>query len=71
MEARQRDSDVKDLMVRMGVDLRTAKRWLFARNKMITVDDPEGVDIHDPDLVVEMIVESTRVIHQVTELAEK
>ena len=38
---------------------------------MITVDDPEGVDMHDPDLAVEMIVESTRVIDQVTELAEK
>ena len=58
-------------MVRTKVNLRTAKRWLFARNKMITVDYPEGVDMHDPDLAVEMIVESTRVIDQVTELAEK
>ena len=41
MEAMQRASEVKDLMVRTEVDLRTAKRWLFARNKMITVDDPE------------------------------
>ena len=38
---------------------------------MITVDDPQGVDMHDPDLAVEMIVESTEVIDQVTELAEK
>ena len=71
MEARQRASEVKDLMVWTEVDLRTAKRWLFARNKMITVDDPEGVDMHDQDLAVEMIVESTRVFDQVTELAEK
>ena len=71
IEARQCASEVKDLMVRTEVDLRTAKRWLFARNKMITVDDPEGVDMHDQDLAVEMIVESTRVIDQVTELAEK
>ena len=52
------------------MDLRTAKRWLFARNKMITVDDPEGVDMHDPEQAVEMIAESTNVIDQVTELAE-
>ena len=38
---------------------------------MITVDDQEGVDMHDPYLAVEMIVESTRVINQVTELAKK
>ena len=43
----------------------------MTRNKMITVDDPEGVDMHDPDLAVAMIVESTKVIDQVTELAEK
>ena len=28
-------------------------------------------DMHDPDLAVEMIVESTMVIDKVTELAEK
>ena len=66
MEARQREIEVKDLMVQTDVDLRTAKRWLFTRNKMITVDDPEGVDMHDPDLAVEMIVESNKVIDQVT-----
>ena len=71
MEARQRESEITDLMVRTEVDLRTAKRWLFSRNKMITVDDPEGVDMHDPDLAVEMIVEWTMVIDRVTELAEK
>ena len=70
MEARQRASEVEDLMVRTEVDLRTTKRWLFARNKMITVDDPEEVDMHDPDLDVEMIVESTGVIDKVTELSE-
>ena len=43
----------------------------MTRNKMITVDDPQGVDMHDPDLAVEMLVESTKVIDQVTELAEK
>ena len=71
MEARQREMEFKDLMVRTEVDLRTAKRWLFARNKMITVDDSEGVGMHDPDLAVEMIVESTMVIDQVTVLAER
>ena len=49
-------------MVRTEVDLLTAKRWLFSRNKMITVDDPDGVDMHDPDLDVGMIAEPTRVI---------
>ena len=71
MEARMKESDVKDLMLRTELDLKTAKRWLMTRNKMITVDDPQGVDMHDPDLAVEMIVESTNVIDQVTELAEK
>ena len=71
MEARQSASEVKDLMVRTEVDLKTAKRWLLVRNKMITVDDPDGVDMHDPDLAVEMIVEWTMVIDRVTELAEK
>ena len=71
MEAMMREGDVKDLMLRTELDLKTAKRWLTTRNKMITVDDPEGVDMHDPDLAVEMIVESTKVIDQVTDLAEK
>ena len=71
MEARMKEGDVNDLMLRTELDLKTAKRWLMTRNKMITVDDPEGVDMHDPDLAVEMIVESTKVIDQVTELAEK
>ena len=69
MEARKSEGDVKDLMLRSELDLATAKRWLMTRNKMITVDDPEGVDMHDPDLAVEMIVESNKVIDQVTELA--
>ena len=38
---------------------------------MITVSDPEGVDMSDHDIATEMIVEPTRVIDQVTELAEK
>ena len=57
MEARERDGDVKNLMLRSELDLATAKKWLMTRNKLITVDDPEGVDMHDPDLAVEMIVE--------------
>ena len=71
MEARMREGDVKDLTMRTELDLKTAKRWLMTRNKMITVDDPHGVDMHDPDLALEMNVESTKVIDQVTELAEK
>ena len=71
MEARMKEGDVKDLILRTELDLKTAKRWLNTRNKMITVDDPQGVDMHDPDLAVEMIVESTKVIDHVTELAEK
>ena len=66
-----KEGDVKDLILRTELDLKTAKMWLMTRNKMITVDDPQGVDMHDPDLAVEMIVESTKVIDQVTELAEK
>ena len=38
---------------------------------MVTVGDPEWVDMQDPDIATEMIVESTRVIDQVTEFAEK
>ena len=71
MEARMKEGDVKDLLLRTELDLKTVKRWLMTRNKMITVDDPEGVDMHDPGLAVEMIVESTRVIDQVTDLAMK
>ena len=57
MEAMMKESDVKDLMLRTELDLKTAKRWLMTRNKMITVNDPQGVDMHDPDLAVEMSVE--------------
>ena len=46
------ESDVKDLMLRSELDLATAKRCLLTRNKMMTVDDPERVDMHDPDLAV-------------------
>ena len=41
MEAMMKEGDVKDLMLRTELDLKTAKRWLMTRNKMITVDDPE------------------------------
>ena len=44
MEERQSRGAVKDLMVRTEVDLKTAKRWLIARNLMVTVGDPEGYD---------------------------
>ena len=59
------------MMVRTEVDLKTAKRWIIARNLMVTVVDPQSVDMRDPDIASEMIVESARVIDQVTELAEK
>ena len=62
---------VKELMVRTKVDLKTAKRWLVARNLMVTGEDPDCLDIQDPDVATEMIVESSRVINRVTELAEK
>ena len=58
-------------MVRTEVDLKTAKMWLIARNEMVTVGDPQRVDMRDPDIASEMIVESAMVIDQVTELAEK
>ena len=45
IEERQSMGAVKDLMVRTEVDLKTAKRWLMTRNKMITVVDPQGVDL--------------------------
>ena len=41
MEERQRRGAVKDLMVRTEVDLKTASRWLIARNLMATVEDPD------------------------------
>ena len=40
MEFRKSAVAVKDLMVRTVVDLKTAKRWLIARNLMVTVGDP-------------------------------
>ena len=71
MEARKGAGAVKDLMVRTEVDLKTVEMWLVARNEMVTVSDPDGVDMSDHDIAAEMIAESSRVIDQVTELAEK
>ena len=62
---------VKDLMVQTEVELKMAKAWLFARNAMATSLDQERVDLTDPDVVTEMIVESTRVVDEVTALAER
>ena len=58
-------------MVRTQVDFKTAKRWLISRNEMVTVGDPQSVDMRDPDIASEMLVESAMVIDQVTKLAEK
>ena len=63
--------EVKDLMVHTEVELKTAKAWLFASNAMATSLDQERVDLTDPDVAAEMIVESTRVVYEVTALAEK
>ena len=71
MEARRGDAEVKDLMVRTEVDLKAAKGWLITIDKMATDGDPQSVDMRDPDMASEMIVESERVIKQVTELSEK
>ena len=71
MEERLSKGAVKELMVRTEVDLKTAKRWLVARNLMATGEDPDCLDIQDPDVATEMIVESSRVINRVTDLAEK
>ena len=71
MEERLSKGVVKELMVRTEVDLKTAKRWLVARNLMATGEDPDCLDIQDPDVATEMIVESSRVINRVTEMAEK
>ena len=71
MEEMQSKVAVKDLMVRTEVDLKTAKRWLMAWNLMATVEDPDCLLMRDPDIATEMIVESSRVIDRVTELAEK
>ena len=53
---------VKDLLVRTEVDLKLAKRWLVARNLMVGGDNPDCLDIQDPDVATEIIVESSRVI---------
>ena len=42
MEAKMKEGEVKDFVLRTKLDLKTAKRWLMTRNKMITVDDPQG-----------------------------
>ena len=70
MEVRIWTEEVKDLMLQTEVDLGAVKAWLFARNEMATTD-PESVDLEDPDVATEMIVESTRVVDEVTALAEK
>ena len=54
---------VNDLMVQTEVELKTAKAWLFARNAMSTSLDQERVDLTDPDVATEMIVQSTRVVY--------
>ena len=71
MEERLSKGAVKELLVRTEVDLKTAKKWLAARNLMVTGGDPDCLDIQDHDVATEMIVESSRVINRVTELAEK
>ena len=63
--------DVKDLMLQTEVDLKTAKAWLFARNAMATSLYQERVDLTDPDVATEMIVESTRVVDEVTAFTER
>ena len=50
MEEMKSTDTVKDLMVRTEVDLKTAKRWLIARNLMVTVGDPESLDMLDHDI---------------------
>ena len=71
MEERLSAGVVKELLVRTEVDLKTAKRWLVARNLMATVEDPDRLDIQDPDVATEMIGESSKVINKVTDLAER
>ena len=71
LEERLSKGVVKELLVRTEVDLKMAKRWLVARNLMATWGDPDCLDIQDHDVATEMIVESSRVINRVTELAER
>ena len=40
MEERLSTDAVKEFLVRTEVDLKTAMRWLIARNLMVTVGDP-------------------------------
>ena len=46
-------------MVQTEVELKTAKAWLFARKAMAASLDQERVDLSDPDVDIEMIMEST------------
>ena len=71
MEERLSAGVVKELLVRTEADLKMAKRWIVARNLMSTGDDPDQLDIQDPDVATEMIVESSKVINKVTDLAER
>ena len=71
MEERLSAGVVKELLVRTEVDLKMAKRWLVARNLMATGEDPDRLDIQDPDVATEMIVESSKVINKVTDLADR
>ena len=59
MEVIKGTHEVKDLMVQTEVELKMAKAWLFARNAMATSLDQERVDLSDPDVDIEMIMEST------------
>ena len=51
MEKRLNTGAVKELLVRTEVDLRTAKRWLVTKNLMATVEEPDRLDIQDPDVL--------------------
>ena len=55
MEVRLSTGAAKELLVRTEVDLKTAKRWLVAKNLMATGEDPDCLDIQDPDVATEMI----------------
>ena len=70
VEFRNRTEDVKWLPVQSEAELCVANAWLFARNEM-AVSHQECRDLQNRDVVTRMIVESTRVVDEVTALAEK
>ena len=65
VEARKGTEEANALFVQSEAELEGAKARLFARNDL-AVSDPKGINLQNRDVVTVIIVESTRVVDEVT-----